>query len=453
QNAEGISSRFWRAADYSLFLQDDWKSSDRLTLNLGLRYDLNLPPYETRGALATFDPALYRPRMEVDASGNPVGPPIAGFVQAGNVIPQYDLPEVPNVDKRVFTNFDWNNFGPRFGFAYAPFASGRLVLRGGYGVFYSRASLNYLTNTINAPPTYAFRRSPADAPVLLENPFAPLPSQDQFPVFLPGTLSSFTFERRLRTPYFHQYNVSLQTALSRDLLLEVAYVGTRGRNLFRNVRINQARLANPQHPIVNEVTGQVITTNTPTNALLRAPYQGVDIAGFQQFQNSADSAYNSLQISLSRRLSQGLQLLASYTYAKSIDNASGQLGFDTTTILGNQLDHRANRGVSDFDRAHRFVLSYLWDVPRPPFAGRSAAGRLLFSNWQIAGIITRMSGLPIDIVDSNAGSFYFGQNNGLARPNWAPGATSSSATSNTPAGYFFNPFAFFRPIVLTGQLI
>ncbi|HEY6046062.1 MAG TPA: TonB-dependent receptor, partial [Pyrinomonadaceae bacterium] len=143
QNAEGINSRFWRTADYSLFLQDDWKLAERLTINLGLRYELDLPPYELRGALATFDPALYRPRMEVDASGNPIGPPIGGFVQAGNVIPQYDLADVPNVGKRVFTGVDPNNIGPRVGFAYAPFDSGRLTLRGGYGVFYSRSSLVY----------------------------------------------------------------------------------------------------------------------------------------------------------------------------------------------------------------------------------------------------------------------------------------------------------------------
>lgn len=455
-NGEGITTRFWRAADYSLFFQDDWKLAERLTLNLGLRYELNLPPYETRGALSAFDPELYRPRMEVDASGNPVGPPFAGFVQAGNVIPQYDLPEVPNVDKRVFTNLDPNNFGPRVGFAYAPFASGRLSVRGGYGVFYSRASLNYLTNTINAPPTYAVRRSPAGALVLLENPFSPLPSQDHFPVFLPGTLSGFTFERRLRTPYFHQYNVSLQTALSRDLLLEVAYVGTRGRNLFRNVRINQARLASPAQPIINSVTGQVITTNTPLNATLRAPYQGVDIAGFFQFQNSADSAYNSLQISLTRRLSRGLQLLASYTYAKSLDNASGsgQGTFDGAPVLGNQFDDRANRGVSDFDRTHRLVVSYLWDLPRPGFGGQSQAGKLLTSNWQVAGIITAMSGQPIDIVDTAAGSFYFGSfGNPLARPSWAAGATRETAMSNIPPGYFFNPFAFVRAVVQNGQSI
>ena len=181
-------------------------------------------------------------------------------------------------------------------------------------------------------------------------------------------LSSSTFDRRLRTAYFHQYNASLQYAVSRDLLLEVAYVGTRGHNLFRNVRINQAQLASTQQPIVNAVTGQAITTNTPTNALLRAPYQGADIAGFQQFQYTAESTYNSLQVSLTRRLSRGLQLLASYTYAKSLDNASGMETFDGSVILGNQLDDRANRGVSDFDRTHRFVLSYLWDLPRPAFA-------------------------------------------------------------------------------------
>jgi len=447
-NAEGITTRFMRAADYSLFLQDDWKISQKLTLNLGLRYELDLPPYETRGAIGTFDPELYQPRMQVDAIGNPVGPPVGGFVQAGNVIPQYDRADVPNVGKRVVTSVDPNNFGPRVGFAYSPFDSGRLTLRGGYGIFYSRPSAIHLTNTINSPPTYAIRRSPKDALVPLENPFFPLPSQDQFPAFVRGVdLSSSTFDRRLRTPYFHQYNASIQYALSQDLLLEVAYVGTRGHNLFRNVRINQARLASTQQPIVNAVTGQVITTNTPTNATLRAPYQGADIAGFQQFQYTAESAYNSLQMSLTRRLSKGLQLLASYTYAKALDNASGQAEFDGSTILGNQFDDRANRGVSDFDRTHRFVLSYLWDLPRPAFAARSTAGRLLLSDWQVAGIITAMSGLPIDIVDSNAGSFYFGSNSGLSRPSWAPGATRSTAMTNVPAGYYFNPLAFVRPVV------
>src|SRR5262249_14952349 len=114
---------------------------------------------------------------------------------------------------------------------------------------------------------------------------------------------------------------------------------------------------------------------------------------------------------------------------------------------------RANRGVSDFDHTHRFVLTYLWDLPRPTFAARSTAGRLVLSNWQVAGIITGMSGTPIDIQDSAAGSFYFGASSGLSRPSWAPGGTPKTAMKNVPAGYYFNPFAFVRPVVHTGQLI
>jgi hypothetical protein len=94
-----------------------------------------------------------------------------------------------------------------------------------------------------------------------------------------------------------------------------------------------------------------------------------------------------------------------------------------------------------------------WDLPRPAFARRSTAGRLLLSGWQVAGIITAMSGRPFDIVDSAAGSCYFGANSGLSRPNWAAGATRDTATSNVPPGYFFNPLAFVRPVLRTGQLI
>lgn len=459
---DGISTRELRATDYGLFFQDDWKVSRELTINLGLRYELNLPPYETRGAMATFDPSLYEPRREIDSNGNPVGPPTRGFVQAGNVIPEYDLPDVPNVGKRLLHSVDLNNFAPRVGFAYSPFESGRLVARGGYGIFHSRPSTAYVGIAINAPPMYTVRRSPAGAAVPLANPFFPLPSQDQFPTFVRGVaLAGQVFDRGLRTAYIQQYNGSIQYALGRDLLFEAAYVGSRGVNLIRDLAINQARLASPQRPIINAVTGQVITTNTPsaTNVALRAPYQGVEVGSFLQIQSTAQSTYNSLQLSLTRRLSNGLQFLASYSYAKSIDNASGGSDStgevrDTINIAGNQLDNRANRGVSDFDRTHRFVLSYLWDLPRPPFA-RSTAGRLLFSNWQLAGIITAMSGLPIDIIDGGAGSFYglSGGNNALVRPSWAPGATAGNATSNIPAGYFFNPLAFVRPIVLPGQVI
>jgi hypothetical protein len=458
---DGIGTRNLKAADYSFFVQDDWRVFARVNLNLGLRYELDLPPFETSGAMSTFDPALYRPRMALDSSGNPVGPPIGGFVQAGNVIPQYDLAEIPNVGKRILTGIDKNNFGPRVGFAYSIFKTGRLVARGGYGIYFSRPSNAYIGISINAPPMYTIRRSPTGAVVPLSTPFFPLPPQSQFPAIVTGVdLTGQVFDRGLRTAYIQQYNGGVQYSLSKNLLLEAAYVGSRGINLIRDIAINQARLASPQNPIFNPVTGEVITTNTPANVARRAPFQGVAVGNFLQIQSTAQSSYNSMQISLTRRLSKGLQFLASYTYGKSLDNASGGSDStgearDTINIAGDQTNNRANRGVSDFDRTHRFAFSYLYDLPRPGFAARSTAARWVLSNWQLAGIVTIMSGLPIDIVDGGAGSFYglSGGNNGLMRPSWAPGATVSTATHNVPAGYFFNPSAFARPVVLQGRII
>src|SRR5207302_171468 len=206
--------------------------------------------------------------------------------------------------------------------------------------------------------------------------------------------------------YFNQYNASVQYALVKDLLVEAVYVGSHGVNLIRNVRINQASLASPQHPIINQVTIETITTNTPTNVALRAPFQGVEVGNFQQVQSTAQSTYNSVQMSLTKRLSRGLQFLAAYTFAKSIDNAAGGSASTGDTVDGfpgraNQFDNRANRGVSDFDRTHRFVLSYLWDLLRPSFAESSTFSRLLFYNWQVAVIISAMFDLPYDFVTTN----------------------------------------------------
>ena len=462
----GDGNRQLRATDYNFFAQDDWKLTSRLTLNLGLRYELDLPPYDVRGRIATFDPALYQPNPTV-LGGAPIGPPAGGFVQAGNVIPSFSLAGVPKVDQRVVNSVDPHNFAPRIGFAYSPFASGKTVVRGGYGIFYSRTSFQYITLSVLVPPTYVFGARVGAIPIA--NPFFAAPPQSAFPTFVQGvSLSGTVFDRNLHTPYVQQWNMSVQREIIRDLLFEVGYVGTRGVNLFRQVAINQAQLASPNSPITTPGSGTVVTTNTPANALLRVPFPGVSINGFFQNQSTAQSTYHSLQSSLTKRFSHGLQFLASYTYAKSIDNASGQGGGagisgvvnpgavgETSTILGNQLNPRANRGVSDFDRTHRFVMSFLYELPKPDFAKGSMAGRLLLHGWQLGGIITSMSGLPIDVVDTGAGSL-FGLSGGsapLARPNFAPGANLGTATSNVPSGFFFNPSAFARPVVLAGQPI
>jgi hypothetical protein len=448
----GIGRRTLRAWDYNFFFQDDWKVSDKLTLNFGLRYELDTPPYDTQGRIATFDPGLYQPRM-LTVGGAPVGPPVAGYVQADNAAPQFTNSTIPKVSKYVLKSIDPNNFAPRFGFAYSPAKSGNIVIRGGYGIYYSRTSFQYVTLGVADPPNYVFGVN-VGAP--FSNPFFPVPAANQFPALIPGVaLSGTFFDRNIRTPYVQQFNLGMQYALGHTLF-EAVYVGSRGVNLFRQVAINQAALASPQHPITNAVTGAAITTNTPANASLRAPYQGVSVNGFFQDQSTAQSVYHSLQTSVTQRFAHGVQFLASYTFARSIDNASGQGGGagtggvvnpggvgETSGILGNQLVNRANRGLSDFDRQHRFVLSGLWNLPSPKH------GAALLGGWQISGVLTAMSGLPIDIVDTGAGSLYglSGASSALARPNVVGSA------SGAPAGYYLNPFAFARPVLAAGQPI
>jgi hypothetical protein len=460
----GIRDRSLRTTDYAVFIQDDWKVSPKLNFNLGLRYELAPPFYDTRGRLATFDPALYVPRTVV--TGLPIGPPVGGIVQAGNAIRELDDPGIPNVGKRLLHSIDPNNIGPRIGMAFSPFGTDRVVFRAGYGIFYSRASFQYAVLGSLSPPLYMLATNTEPRP--LSDPFPSVPDVGQFPgIFPPQLLLGSSIDRNIRTPNIQQFNGTVQFGLSNSTVLEVAYVGTRGLSLFRQSAINQSFLASPIRPIRNIVTGTDETTNTPGNAQLRAPYQGVAVgATFSQNQTVAQSIYHSLQAGLSRRFSAGLQFLGSYTFSKSIDNASGIGGGsgvggeidpdfinDTSFPDGDQRDSRSGRGVSDFDRTHVLVFSSVWSLPRLPLGKGTKAGKSVFEGWQMSLIAQWMSGLPINIRDSRSAELFFGPNGGGDRPSWAPGSTAATATSNIPSGYYFNPQAFVRSIVATGQVI
>src|SRR5205823_6304512 len=153
-----------------------------------------------------------------------------------------------------------------------------------------------------------------------------------------------------------------QYELLRNTTMQLAYAGSHGVKLFRGVAVNQAKIASGNHPVVNAVTGQVITDNSIRKAALRTPLQGVSSAFFLLNESNAQSTYHSLQGSLNRQFSRGLQFSASYTLTKSLDNASnpgggansdGSLdrssGLDTANVWGNQLNSRANLGLSDYD--------------------------------------------------------------------------------------------------------
>jgi hypothetical protein len=451
----GDGNRHLKAQDYNFFVQDDWKIKRNLTVNLGLRYELDKPITDTKGRISTFDPSLYQPTLVAAA-----GPPSTGYVIAGNAS------SVPagfvKGDDAVVKSLDPNNFAPRVGFAWSPMSSDKMAVRGGYGIYYQRSSFQYITLNVIAPPTYVFGAS--ILPPSLANPYFAAPAQSAFPTLVPNVaLSGQLFDRNLKTPYIQQFNLGVQYQLAPNTMLDVAYVGSHGLDLFRAVPINAARLVPTGGSITNAVTGAVITTNTAANAAARAPFQGTSVNNFFINQTTAQSNYNSLQVTLNQRAWHGVQVLASYTYAKSIDNASGQGGGsgnggvlnpgavgETANAPGNPADPRANRGVSDFDRNHRFVVSYLAAIPAPQAAANNALAKAFLGGWSVSGITTWMAGLPIDIVDNGAGSFY-GFNGGstsLARPNQV-----GDPFANVPAGYFFNPAAFARPTILAGQVI
>ena len=454
----GVNNRDFLTTDFHVFVQDNWRLANSLTLTLGLRYELDLPPYDTQGRIGSFDPELYLPRMEVDTNGMPVGPPVRGIVEAGNALPQYTLAEVTKVGRRVLKSIDPNNFGPRVGFAWAPLKSKKLAVRAGYGIFFSRPSFFYLAFNYFAPPFFLDSDTSGQP---FNDPFANAPPSSSFPLVQIGQpIDQLVVDRNNRTPYVQQFNASIQYEMTRNTTLQLAYVGSRGVKLLDTVFPNQARIASVSHPIVNAVNGETITDNTAANAGLRAPFQGVDPFAFQLNQTSGESTYHSLQIVLCRHWLRGLQFTAGYTYSKSMDNGSdsggganadGTInrggGGDTGTVWGNQLAPHANRGLSDFDVTHRFVASFVWELPKPAVHGWQ---QTVLTNWQLSGIITAMSGLPIDIFDSTGGSFY-----GFlgARPNWAPGANRHTATTHVPTGYYFNPAAFTQAIVLPGQPI
>jgi hypothetical protein len=424
----GVYDRAFRVNDLSGFVQDDWKISNRLTLNLGLRYDFYGLPTEKYGRLVNFIPEQFRS----GTLASPAAPP-NGFVQAGNAT--NPLPGVPLVADSLVPN-DKNNFAPRVGFAYRLNDSGTLAVRGGYGVYYDRVSTRFAnTQLFNFP--YLALGVGVFRP--LSSPFAAVPQPGTFPTAatVPGPLaplgiliSGVYVDPNLRTPYVQQYNANVQWEFAHDFLLEAGYVGSKGTKLLQLLTINQ--------PIYNP------TTNT-----FAAPYapfvsaQKNATGGLQQVQTSSNSHYDSLQLSVTKRFSRGLQFLSAYTFGKSIDYYSGGTINELVSTPGDQRDWKTNRGRSDFDRTHRFITSFVYDLPA--LVSNSSASRWLLNDWGLNGIVTFQTGLPFSVVQAP-------DNNTIQRANLRPGSTvgieGSGRTQDRLAQYFNT--AVFAPSTLAG---
>jgi hypothetical protein len=403
--------RKWRFSETNAFIQDDFKLTRSLTLNLGLRYEHIGAFSDKLGRNAGIDLALLNPNP-------PVGGTVAGYV-ASNNFPGTVPAGVKQLDNGYgLLGKHENNWAPRIGFAWRP--PGRLldrtVVRGGYGIYYSRYVGQTILQSVLSPPFAVLRRTEGagNAAATFANPFGPEVSLPQFVPYSPTTqLTPRFIAQDFRPPVTQQYSLNLQIDLGHNFMLETGYVGARGTHQITTRTYNQAALASVSHPI------RGVTTNTVANIPLRVPYQGFASNGLTEVQSSAESWYNSLEASLTKRLSNGLQFLASYTFAQALSTA----GVDTAasgvnSTPGIQNDSRLNYGRSDFNRKHRFVVSYVYDLPTPGKV--TGFTKDLLSGWSVSGVTTYQSGLPLTLTGTNTNNIF-----GITsdRAQLAPGCT------------------------------
>jgi outer membrane receptor protein involved in Fe transport len=399
----GATRRDTFTNNFGLFVQDDWKVTPRLTLNLGLRYEYLGIFREQYNRLSNFVP---------DAGLVPVG-------EAG-----LDSLYEP----------DYNNFAPRLGFAFDLTGVGHTILRGGYGWYYDTPSQDYflLQGFQNAGPgSPALNPLPGLGVFNLTFPDgATIPYGPNVPIFgaasgsLPTTnISIFGVDLNLRTPYIQNYNLNLQHELRPGSILQISYVGSRGTKLFRVRDINQA------------------TPGPAASRQQRRPFN----AQFPQFsfinylETSANSNYNALQTTFKQRLARGLNLYAAYTWSKSIDDASNGIDSGTRGVSFPQDSHnlRAERAVSVFDLRHRFTLNFTYDVN---FLANlfSSLPKRLTEGWQLGGIYTGQSGSPIT-------PFLSIDNSRTAELNDRPNLVGDPNSGPRRPGGWFNEAAFALP--------
>jgi len=464
----GIPNVGERESAVDLFVVDDWKATRTLIMNLGVRLEVNGQPSEVAGRISNFFPQFYAP------------PPAGGFgdpISSGFVLPDNFQgnapPGFPQTNSTLLNHPIQVHPEPRIGFAWQPFSSKDVVLRGGYGIYANRTSFQGSGVLLAFNPPFVLNASligSANMASRLQNPFPNLPPTSSFPNFeanmLPGP--PFTGNRFLRTATItdpdlkessvQQFDLDLQYG-HKSYVFSIAYAGATGTHLALGRSNNQPLLASPSNPVNG------LTTNSVANTVERVPFVGLAPLIFR-VESSGNSSYNSLQATLKKDISHGFQFLAAYTFSKSIDDAGDSLGTPLgggfgrplfgQLVYNNQHNVAAQRGVSDFDRTHRLVMSGTWNLPGLEDA-RNAAVQKLGDGWSISGIVTLQSGLPFSILDGAAGTL-FGPATLYTTGNLAPGATlrdaSRSGSVSSRVNEFFNTKAFGPgPFIPDGGLI
>ena len=439
----GLGNREYRAWEGVGFLQDDYRIDRTLTLNLGVRYERLGQFDDNLGRNSSFD------FSKADANPPPEGS-LAGYMVASNF--SGTLPAGVIRAGNPFGNYGdgQNTIAPRIGFAWQLLPqTSRLVLRGGYGMYYSRPSGQAFFQTAAGAPFALVRLDvgAANANATFQEPFQqPFPTSQSFPLFTPysptTTTTIYSVAPNFRPAMIQQYSLNVQTDLHQGWLLEIGYVGTRGIHLMRQRSLNQALSASASDPI------RGVTDNTLANIPLRVPILGIPPDSLQEMESEGSSWYNALEVSLTKRMKHGVQFLASYTFAKTLDTDGADINSTAAgngLTLGDQNSPSQRWGRASFDRTDRFVFSGTWDIPGPG----SGVPYNFLGGWELAAVVTIQSGSALTIADTNADNvFGISEDRAEISGTCMKGQLISAGPIGSKLNNYFNASCFSSPPVI-----
>ena len=404
--------------NHTAFVQDDWKVNSRLTLNLGVRWEYDGTYGDKYGNLTNISIPLLNSVPVPPTGPTTSGPGLVGYVVPNNYENHYPAPPagvtVSSRSQPVTSGPPLSNFAPRLGFAWQPSKDGKLVVRGGVGLFYDRIGGGTFVHGLEQGYPYAVTLDYSGSAAFGYTNANPYPSTPlgtfasrwaNFngcqPQCLTGAANSAldtpAIDMALHTPLTRQYNVNVQYEFAPSWVLEAGYVGSSSNNLLDQYHdVNVPLLAGPSNPING------ITVNTVANAALRVPYLGYTPPGVDESAFDGISNYNSLQVTLRKQLTHGLLMQASYTFSKDLSdipliNSGSGANSNVPTALAQQY------GPVGFSHPQRFVVNYSYDLP---FGKHTGALGVLANGWNVSGVTTVQDGTPLTISDQNAGTAY-----------------------------------------------
>ncbi len=419
-----IYYRGYRGNEFAFYFQDDWRIGPRLTLNLGLRWEYFGPPHNFQPGLdSNFYTGVYAPFTNpcLAPGGSCTGPdadPPNPFMPTSSSY--YGAIATGTVQQRNHDiwNKDFHNFGPRVGFAWDTWGTGKLVVRGGFGINYDRIYNNVFENIRFNPPNFALALlgpfggngnviTPAQALAVNTYPFTGTST------FAGAGLTPQLryVEQNIVTPYYEQANLGFEYQMGKDFVLESNYVGTFGHKL---IGITDANVFNGEY-----ASGLDTTPINPN-------YSFIDYRS-----NCCDSNYHAWQTSLHKRFTNGLQFNVNYTFSKAMDDISDAFFTknNSNDFPSDSMNPHFDYGPADFDVRHRFVASFIYELP---FASRNR----WLGGWSVSGIVSVQTGTPFSIFNSTVDSNADGQYNDRA-VYIGPGALTSDIHHNVSpaAGY------------------